>query len=237
MPKYKMAELIIELNVRYNMTLDSCRPYEIFTDEAPHITVTVTDEDLKKERENDPGFPEEYYEFLHVYRRICGELPKFDGMLLHCAAIAVDNKAYLFSAVSGTGKSTHITQWKKLLGDRVIIVNGDKPIVRKINGEFCVCGTPWAGKEGWQTPVNVPIAGICHLTRAKDNFINRIPSAEVLSLLLNQTLRPEEPEMMMKLLDLIDELVKKVPCYRLGCNISVDAARVSYEGMRKEDIE
>ena len=53
MPKYKMAELIIELNVRYNMTLDSCRPYEIFTDEAPHITVTVTDEDLKKEREND----------------------------------------------------------------------------------------------------------------------------------------------------------------------------------------
>lgn len=235
MPKYKMAELIIELNVRYNMTLDSCRPYEIFTDEAPHITVTVTDEDLEKEKENDPGFPEEYYEFLHVYRRICGELPKFDGMLLHSAAIAVDDKAYLFSAVSGTGKSTHITKWQELLGDRVTIVNGDKPIVRKINGEFCVCGTPWAGKENWQTPVNVPIAGICHLTRAKENSIVKIPSSEVLSLLLNQTLRPEEPEMMIKLLDLIDQLVKEVPCYRLGCNISVDAARVSYEGMRKED--
>ena len=236
MPKYRMADLVIEMNVRYAMTIDSCRPYEIFTDEKPDITVTVTDEDLKTERENDPGFPEEYYEFLHVYRRICGLLPQFDGMLLHSAAVAVDNKAYLFSAVSGTGKTTHITKWKELFGDRLTVVNGDKPIVRKINGVFHVCGTPWAGKENWQTPINVPIAGICELTRAKENSIKPVSSAEVLSLILNQTLRPEDPVMMIKLLDLIDALVKEVPCYRLGCNISLEAAEVSYNGMRKEDI-
>lgn len=235
MPKYEMAGLVMELNVRHDMTLSFCRPYLTGEDAVPHITVTVTEEDIAEERKKGEGFDDGYYEFLNVYRKICGILPEFDGMLLHAAAIAVDNKAYLFSAVSGTGKSTHIMKWKELLGDRVIIVNGDKPIVRKIDGEFCVCGTPWAGKENWQTPLNVPIAGICHLTRAKENSIERISSSEVLSLILNQTLRPEEPEMMIKLLDLVDELVKKVPCYRLGCNISVDAARVSYEGMRKED--
>ena len=233
--KYVFADICVLITADHEHTFRMCAGYEAPVDRAPDIAVTVTQKDIDEKRAADPecrGFSDGVLEFLEVYRRICARLPEFDAMLLHSAAVAVDNNAYLFSAVSGTGKTTHITQWQKLLGDKVTVVNGDKPIIRKINGVFCVCGTPWAGKERWQTPVNVPIAGICELTRSQENRIERVSVGELLPLLLNQTFRPSDPAMMLRLLSLLDELVSNVPLYRLGCNISVDAAKVSYNAMK-----
>ena len=73
------------------------------------------------------------------YRIICKKILSFDAMLMHCAAVSVDNEAYLFTAVSGTGKTTHINLWRKKFGDRFFVINGDKPIIRLIDGKFYVC--------------------------------------------------------------------------------------------------
>lgn len=228
---YQMAGLVIDIEPKWPMTRDMCRPYRTDDSRRADITVRVTQEDIAAEMAGDLPCTEEYAENLSVYRQICARLPEFDGFLLHAAAIAVDNRAYLFSAVSGTGKTTHLMQWQRWLGDKVTVVNGDKPILRRIDGVYHVCGTPWAGKEGWNTPVDVPVAGLCKLTRSADNFIRPVPSGELLPLLLNQTVRPEEPAQMIRLLDLLDGFVKQVPGYVLGCNISVEAAKVAYQGM------
>ena len=227
--KVEMAGLVLDLDARYPMTADACLPYRTDESRACDIVVAPTEEERAAEHTTD-----EYAENLAIYRKLCNVLPDFDAFLLHAAAIAVDGKAYLFSAVSGTGKSTHISQWKALFGDRVTVVNGDKPIIRRIDGVFHVCGTPWAGKEEWNTPVNVPIAGLCKLTRAKENFIEPMPSAQILPLVLNQTVRPADPARMVRLLNLVEGFLKSVPCYLLGCNISLDAARVAYDGMRPQ---
>ena len=237
MPKYEMAGLVIEINVSHGLTRRLCEPYKTEESRRADIAVTVTKEDIEKERSGEPGFSDGYYEFIHVYRRICERLPEFDGMLLHSVAVAVDGKAYLFSAVSGTGKTTHAEQWKKLLGEKVTVINGDKPIIRRIDGVFYACGTPWAGKEGENAPVNVPIAGICKLTRAAENSIRPMEPGEILPLILNQTMRLSDPDGMDRLLSLIDGLVRSTPCWLLGCNISVEAAEVSYRAMSGEKGE
>ena len=232
--KVEMAGLVIDMAVKFPLTQNALAPYRTDEGRKADIVLAPTGEELAFEQSGPLPCTDEYAENIALYRKLCGVLPDFDGFLLHAAAVAVDGKAYLFSALSGTGKTTHITQWKKLLGDRVTVVNGDKPIIRRIGGVYHVCGTPWAGKEDWNTPVNVPIAGLCKLTRSKENFLDPMPSAQILPLILNQTVRPDEPARMIRLLDLIDGFVKSVPCYLLGCNISVDAARVSFDGMRPQ---
>ena len=112
------------------------------------------------------------------------------------------------------------------------MINDDKPVIRKTDGKFYVYGTPWNGKHNLSTNARAELCGICELTRGEINHIERVmPSAEYIRVLMNQSLRGNDGESMLKLLELFDELVKTVPFYRLACNISEEAARVSYNKM------
>ena len=50
--------------------------------------------------------------------------------------------------------------------------------------------------------------------------------------LMQQAYRPVDPAGTARVLTLLDELFAAVPVYRLGCNMELDAARLSYETMR-----
>lgn len=69
-----------------------------------------------------------YLETLAVYRKIVTRLVFSDILLIHGSAIAVDGKAYLFTAPSGTGKSTHTRMCREYFKDRAVMVNDDKPL-------------------------------------------------------------------------------------------------------------
>ncbi|MBQ8427284.1 MAG: hypothetical protein IJX16_05955 [Clostridia bacterium] len=147
----------------------------------------------------------------------------------------VDGNAYLFTAPSGTGKSTHTRLWRELLGDKAVMINDDKPIIRYVDGEFYVYGTPWNGKHRLDTNTRAKVKAICQIYQAKENEIKKISPPEMLLTVLNQTIRPNDAETYDKLLDLIDKLLRKVELYKLGCNISIDAAKLAYETMSKEN--
>ena len=114
---------------------------------------------------------------------------------MHGAAIAFDGAAYLFTAPSGTGKTTHVRLWRQYLGSRVTVVNGDKPFLSlEPDGTVRVWGSPWAGKERWQSPISVPLCGVCLLERGTDR-ICRLPPEQALAQYeqhLNQMLVLEE---------------------------------------------
>ena len=95
---------------------------------------------------------------------------------MHGAVVAWKNQGYLFTAPSGTGKSTHLALWKKYLGDQAEVINGDKPILKVTEDEVWVYGTPWAGKEQWQVNKKVALKGICFLERGEKNSIQKIDS-------------------------------------------------------------
>ena len=118
-----------------------------------------------------------------------------------------------------------------MIKDKVVLVNDDKPIVRLIGGEFYVYGTPWNGKHRLDTNCRAKIAAICEIRQGKVNKIEEISPAEMLLVVLNQTIRPEDLRLMDNLLGLLDKLLKKVRLYRLTCDVSEEAARVSFEKM------
>jgi hypothetical protein len=143
----------------------------------------------------------------------------------------VDDEAFLFTATSGTGKSTHTRLWREAFGDRAYMVNDDKPMLILKDGSAWVCGTPWDGKHRLSTNTIVPLSGICILERGAQNTITPVSPQEALSAVLEQSYRPKN---LAKLLEVVEILTQSVDFYRLQCNMDPEAAQVAYNGMRKE---
>ena len=146
MPKLEilLADLKIQIEHEYQYMTQFCKDY-LSEFDAPNIIASADKKSILKEKELVPNAPIESCESLCIYRAIAEQLPRFDRFVFHGAAIEYDGSAYLFTAPSGTGKTTHINLWRKYLGDKVDIINGDKPII-KVNETATVYGTPWAGK-------------------------------------------------------------------------------------------
>lgn len=226
----KIAGIVIDVKNKYSYFNDFAKEFEF--DGKVDFTVDVPEEVMKRVISENPDFPDGYLESLEIYRIICRKILDYDAMLMHCAAVAVDGEAYLFTALSGTGKTTHINLWREKFGDRFVVVNGDKPILRLREDKFFVCGTPWRGKENYGHNIVAPIKAICILKRGENNEIKKIPPHEAISTILTQTLRTDDMVEMEKMLALTDKLLEKVPFYVLSCNMEKEAADVSYNGMQ-----
>ncbi len=237
MIKYKIADLVFEAQFIYAYTPKLCKNYEYNGDEPSSFTAVMTNEDILAEKRLAPDFHEAYLESLALFRKLCDyALANANGIIFHSSAIMVDGNAYLFTAPSGTGKSTHAKLWRDMLGDRAVMVNDDKPIIRYVDGDFYVYGTPWNGKHHLDTNCRAKIKAICNIYQAKENRIEKISAGEMLMVILNQTLRPTELDKMDKLLELIENLLRSVDLYRLGCDISKEAAELSYKTMSGEEL-
>lgn len=232
--RIKLAEFIIDIGDVGKYTSDMCRDYEYIGEKNSDFSVTAEKGLIDTEKKRYPDAPEDYLENICIYRCICKKIVAFGGILIHSAAIGMDGNGYMFSASRGTGKTTHMNLWLNLFPGRAFVINGDKPIVREIDGQFFVFGTPWCGKEGINTNTSAPIKGICILKRAENNSIERTPSAEALAHLLTQTVEPEKGTGTIAFLDILDRLIKNVPIYTLHCNMNPEAAEVAYNGMCKK---
>lgn len=205
--------------------------YLIEKPETVDVVATATPEGVAAELAAEPTAGAFNAETACIFRCIAERSPFFGSFLFHCAAISYEGEGYLFGALSGTGKSTHISLWRQYLGDKVEIVNGDKPLLR-MNGEAPeVCSTPWAGKEGWQNHSIVPLRGICLLCRGDENKIERVDPKEYMRLIIQQVYLPRDKEALFLTLGLLDQILQKVPLYLLHCDISEKAVKTSFEAL------
>lgn len=228
----KLADVAVKVNNRYEYIVNQCEKY--LSDSHPDFEVTVSDEEIKKERSlSEYPFEDGYFESLCAYRHIAENLPDYNALLIHAAAIEVEGWAYLFLAKSGTGKTTHIKLWRKLLGEKVNMINGDKPIVRFIDGVPYACGTAWCGKEKWERNVKVPIKALCFVSRGEVDEILKITSDKAVTKLLRQTYIPKDSLRAEKALTLLDRLLQTTKQYELYCTPNISAAEVSFNKMSK----
>ena len=236
----KICNKNIKASVIYESTLEYCKGY-LVTDGDIDFTVEMTEEDIQREREihlNEGGFtneslPSDYLEPLALYRKMLALLIPHSFMMFHGSAIAVDGECYIFTALSGTGKSTHTRLWREYFGDRAVMVNDDKPIISVTEKGAFVHGTPWNGKHNLGSNITVPLKAVCILERAEHNSIASITKREAFPMLYQQTYKPKDPVLLYKTINLIERLADCVGLYRLGCNMDISAAKVSYEGMKK----
>lgn len=228
--KYIICGLKVECGFRYPTMTARAEKYRAeFTGEAD-ITVPHTP-DISALKANNPSLTEDDCEIITTAESFYNQLIPRGGFMLHASAVVLDNRAYLFSAPSGTGKSTHTSQWLKLFPDAKIL-NDDKPAIM-LDG-LTACGTPWSGKSDLNLNLNVPLQGICVLGRSERNFIQPLPADEAIFALLNQTLRPIDESRMDALLSHIDRVVNSVKIWRMGCNISLEAAQTAFDAMSQQ---
>lgn len=172
---------------------------------------------------------EELAEYLGTGARFSVALLDHEGFMLHSSAVILDGKAWLFSAPSGTGKSTHTEKWLRLFG--AAYLNDDKPALRLVDGVWMAYGTPWSGKYDLSTPQGVPLGGIAFLRRGDENSIRPVGADMAVQLFMSQTLRKLGLDAMQTQLTLMDQLLRAVPVWDLECLNNDDAAIVSHEAM------
>ena len=238
---YKIADKIIEIISLHEKVHQYCKDYR--SEGKPDFTVVTTQADIDYERVRSAktdaaegrtplDSPDDYLEELAVYRKIAEKMPEYDTFLFHGSAVAVDGQTYLFTAKSGTGKSTHARLWRKLLGDRAVMVNDDKPLIRVNDDGVTIFGTPYDGKHRLSTNTALPLKAVCVLERSKENHICRITKAEAYNMLLQQSYRPSDCSALAKTLVLIDKMADNAAFWRLGCNMDISAAELSYNTMK-----
>lgn len=239
---YLFADKSIRVCTLYDDLHSLCQAYR--TSNAPDFEVSDDKSAIDFERTKSicagavkrraiREYPDAYLETLAIYRKIAEKMPDYDTFLFHGSAIAVDGEAYIFIAKSGTGKSTHTRLWREMLGGKAIMINDDKPLIRvHEDGTATAYGTPWDGKHHLSNNISVPVRAICVLERAAENHIMRITKTEALPMLVQQTYRPADPDMLDKTLTLLDRM--DVSLYRLGCNMDMSAAELSYHAMKEE---
>ena len=244
---YRFAELNIGISSLHEDIHRLCRDYlSDGTETAFDVSTDQADIDYERDRsaredeyECHPvrHFGDGYLETLAVYRKIAEKMPEYDTILFHGSCVAVDGEGYLFTAKSGTGKSTHTRLWRELFGGRAVMINDDKPLIRISEGGATIYGTPWDGKHRLSTNVGVPLKALCILERAEKNSIRRISAYEAFPMLMQQSYRPAGAAAMDKTLTLIDRLASTVGLWRLGCNMDIEAAKVAYEAMRGSFVQ
>ena len=236
----EIAGIPVGVESLFETTKAYCRAY--LTENRPVCHVRVTAEALAREqalldREADEEglkrrkFPDPFLERSVIQRAVADALLPRGILMLHGSTVAVDGRAYLFTAPCGTGKSTHTRLWRQVFGARAVMVNDDKPFLEVTAGGVIAHGAPWSGKHGLDANIQVPLGGICILRRGPENVIEPMAAEDALARLRHQAHAPEDPVLAEKAQALADALAYRVPMWKMACNKEEAAARVAYEAM------
>ena len=169
-------------------------------------------------------------ELSALLRLIADRIPEYGAILFHGSVVAADGRAYLFTAPSGTGKTTHTRLWLQQL-PQAYVLNGDKPFLKlDSDGRVLACGNPWRGKEWFGCSEILPLEAICLLERAPENRICSITPKETGMAFLHQAYIPNG-NAGPRAIALLEQISRNVSLYRLGCNMEPEAAQVSIRAM------
>lgn len=205
------------------------------SDKTALFSVYVNEEEIENERKmaEHKNLKRINYLLSAIYRKICDKIIDYDIILFHSSTLIIDDLGIAFSGVSGAGKSTHASLYKKYFD--ATMINDDKPLIKLVDDEFIIYGTPFDGKHHLSNNINHKLNDICFINQAKTNKINKLDNKEALELLLNQTYRPKDQLSLLKVIKIVNKMANSIPVYKLDCDISKEAAELSY-GTFKRNI-
>lgn len=224
---YEIAGLKVKMEPKFGRLKRQSASYRSFGDPV----MTVKPDPYDEAHVLRSGTSQEEREYICCSASFCRNIVQHGRFFLHASAVVYEGEAYLFSAPSGTGKSTHTAFWEKLFPGSYIL-NDDKPVICPQQGRITAWGTPFAGKTDLQVNREVPLRGICFLKQGSVNQIRQVTEDEALALMLNNTYRPGSSEGMNCLLDMMEQTVTQIKVYEMSCTRELQAAELSYRIMK-----
>ena len=228
---FNIADFIVDFKFRHTFFKEISADY--FSDELNYdIVVSCSEKEKEIERNGDYSIKKKLLEASVLHRKIAEWLPLHNAFVLHSACFDVEGTGVAFAAHSGTGKTTHMNLWQEYLGEKMIVVNGDKPIVRFFDDEPetpYAYGTPWNGKEHLGCNMRTKLKHICFIERSETNYVEKVDKSDVIDRIFNQVYMPKDPVAIMKTMELIDRLLSCCDLWIIHCNMEKEAGKIAYE--------
>ena len=234
--KIKLVNKVLEVNAFYELTKEYCKDY--LTNEEPDYVITMSKEDLENESSNSKvGNVYVSEEISALYRKIADLFVDNNTVVFHGSSFKAGDYAYIVTAKSGTGKSTHVKLLETLLGNEFEYINDDKPLL-EVKDNITLYSSPWNGKERRGNNIHAPLKSVIFLNRGIDNTYRKLDNKEeVYFRLLSQIYLPKQKDNREKALKLIDVLLSSVTFYEINVNMDISAAKMTYERIIKDEIK
>lgn len=157
-----------------------------------------------------------------------------NGFVLHCSYVACNGSAILFTAPSGTGKSTQAELWREYRSAE--IVNGDRAVVRIRDGVLLAEGIPFSGSSSYYENRTLKIAAIVYLSQAPQTTIRRMVGAEAFfrvweGISVNAWIKKDVEQVS----NVAQQVAVKIPVYHLACTPDESAVIALEEALRKQE--
>ena len=234
--KIKIANIVVEVNAFNESTMKYCKDF--LCDENSDYVITMTKEDLENEthiQEDGKVYASE--EISALYRKIANLFIERNIVVMHGSSFKVNDYAFIVTARSGVGKSTHANLLNKLLGNEFSYINDDKPLL-EVNDDNCMLySSPWNGKERRGNNTSAPLKAIIFLNRGDNTFRKIENKQEFYFKLLTQIYLPTDKTKREKALKIIDVLLKRLNFYEINVNKELDSASMTYERIIKNEIK
>ena len=226
----EIAKVPIKITSKYKYVYEQC--YDYLTEKNPFFSVSLSNEDILKEmtianKKGKTESDEKYLESTAIYRKICEKILDYDAFMMHSATVKLDDTAIAFIGKSGAGKTTQSMFWINEFGAEYI--NGDKPVIRLIDGVFFAFGTPWCGKEKLNSNTYAKLGFLVQVVKSDKNFIKEVSSYDALPVVLNQIHFWDNETSVSKIMDLVDKLLESVKVLRLYCRKEPASAHLAFQ--------
>ena len=230
--KVKVADVVFLINAVSPSTKDFFSSFLSNEKEQEEICIEISD--IKKYHEMYPYFTKEQCERVALKYQMDRIIVDYDAFPIHASALSYKGEGYVFSALSGIGKSTHARIWRETYGKDVIMINDDRPYLKIVGNSVFAYSHPQAGKHDIYTNTMCQVKVIGKIVRDERNYVKRISKAEFFPFLVQQTFTMDEPQITSKIITLITKVLNQVHLYEIHCNMSKDAASSIYEQIQAD---
>lgn len=237
LPEYSSEELFKNIVFSVREDKDSfIRTYlDHFEDDRVYAVgkiISDTKEEIIYLKGYDKFFSESHNTFSHIALEEL--LIRHDAMMLHSSFIKTQFGGVLFSGPSGIGKSTQADLWE--CNENARIINGDKSILRKIDGNWKAFGSPYAGSSRYFVNESSDLAAIVVLGKSEKCSIKELNKVEAFRKLYSQMIiNTWNSEYIIHISAMVEDLIKETKVYYLECTPDISAVKLLYKTL-KEDI-
>lgn len=234
--RIKLAKIPLEFSLHHTDYLPLFEPFE--TQDKPCFAISLSETELLAARSLYPDTPSDaYIEHMELCSKISDALLSYGRVFFHGTAFVWREKAWIFSALSGTGKTTQYLQWKLLYGEEIQMLNGDKPILEFRKQGIWVHPSPWKGKENMGQMLSAPLGGIILLEQSTENVWRSISINDaILPLFFQFVFSRATGKQVHVVCTLVEQLLHQVPIWQLSNKGNAASAQLCHDMLNEVRI-